>query len=252
MSKFGIAVFRPAALVIGSLALILAGTAKADIAAMQQPTPGTGLASTSVIFRWSTGTNVLQYYLYVGSSLGGNDIYSASQGTNTSGAVNHIPEDGRIVYVRLWSLVGDINNGWQFNDYRYQTAVPTGGAGTTTLTSSADRSAVCQLVTLTAAVTPANATGTVTFFDGSATLGTFSLSGGSASFSTSAFTTGYHQLLASYNGDASNSRSAGSLIQTVSGSVTVTLSSSPNPSTVNQGVTMTATVAAPACQAAPS
>ncbi|HEV3201100.1 MAG TPA: hypothetical protein VGZ73_24525, partial [Bryobacteraceae bacterium] len=124
MSKFRVARFKPAALVIGALALTFAGTAKADIAQMTSPTPKTTLSGASVTFTWTTGTNVLQYYLYVGSVFGGNDLYGASQATNTSGTVNNLPTDGRLLYVRLWSFVNnaaiDVANAWQYNDYQYQ------------------------------------------------------------------------------------------------------------------------------------
>jgi hypothetical protein len=57
-------------------------------------------------------------------------------------------------------------------------------------------------VTLRATVTPATATGTVTFREGATTLGSGTLSNGVASFTTSTLTTGSHTLTASYAGDA--------------------------------------------------
>jgi hypothetical protein len=59
-----------------------------------------------------------------------------------------------------------------------------------------------QPVLLTATVTPAGGTGTVTFMDGGTTLGTGPLSGGTATLSTSALTAGSHSLSAVYAGDA--------------------------------------------------
>ena len=111
---------------IGALALILTGTALAQtqIAQITSPTPGTSLTAASATFIWTTGTNVQQYYLYVGSVMGGNDIYGQSQGTTTA-TVPNLPTDGRTLYVRLWSLASGV---WQFNDYTY-TAFGTGSGG---------------------------------------------------------------------------------------------------------------------------
>jgi hypothetical protein len=123
MSASRVALFKPTtALVIGALALILTGTAKADIAVMSTPTPGSVFAGASATFTWTAGTNVQQYYLYIGSVFGGNDLYGQSQASNLTGTVNNLPTDGRILYVRLWSYVSastDISIGWHFNDYQY-------------------------------------------------------------------------------------------------------------------------------------
>jgi hypothetical protein len=87
---------------------------------------------------------------------------------------------------------------------------------TTSLTSSVNPSLLGQSVTLTATVAPASATGTVTFKDGAATLGTGTLAGGTASLSTSALTLGAHTLTAAYGGDATFSASTSApLTQTV-------------------------------------
>jgi len=89
-------------------------TAKAS---MSSPTPGSTFTSSSVTFSWSSGTGVSQYFLYLGNTVGANDIYGQSQGTNRSVTVSSIPADGRTIYVRLWSL---LSTGWQFNDYTYR------------------------------------------------------------------------------------------------------------------------------------
>jgi hypothetical protein len=73
-----------------------------------------------VTFYWTTGSGVSQYYLYVGNSVGGSDIYAASQGLATSGTVSGLPTDGRTLYVRLWSYLPSL--GWQFFDYTYTAA----------------------------------------------------------------------------------------------------------------------------------
>jgi Bacterial Ig-like domain (group 3) len=118
---------------------------------------------------------------------------------------------------------------------------------TTTLTSSLNPSALGQLVTFTATVSPSAATGTVWFYDGATTLGSGTLSGGIAMYSTSALSVGNHSIAASYAGDTNYNGSATPyLTQTVNTggktNTTTTLTSSLNPSTSLQMVTFTAIV----------
>jgi Bacterial Ig-like domain (group 3)/FG-GAP-like repeat len=79
------------------------------------------------------------------------------------------------------------------------------------LTSSANPSSLGQPVTFTAHVYPwvkgsariaGNVTGTVTFRDGSTTLGKATLVSGSASFTTSSLSHGAHTMTATYSGDS--------------------------------------------------
>lgn len=122
---------------------------------------------------------------------------------------------------------------------------------TTTLTSSANPSGSGEAITFTATVMtdtsmqPA-ATGSVTFFDGGNTLGEGTLEYGIAGWPTTRFTSsslswGSHSIVATYNGDAEHAGSSASLTQTVS-KTSITLTSSPNPSTFGQAVAFTATV----------
>ena len=99
-------------------------------------------------------------------------------------------------------------------------------------------------VTLTATVTPSTATGTVTFKDAGNTVGTGTVSGGTAILANAALATGSHPLTATYNGDASNSASTSNTVTEVVNPLTVTntmLSASPNPAVTGQAVTLTAT-----------
>jgi autotransporter-associated beta strand protein len=90
-----------------------------------------------------------------------------------------------------------------------------------TLTSSSSSSTSGQAVTFTAVVTPTGPgagtpTGSVTFMDGTAVLGSSSLSGETATFQTSSLSTGSHQITAVYSGDANFAASTSStLTQTV-------------------------------------
>lgn len=87
---------------------------------------------------------------------------------------------------------------------------------TTTVASSVNPSAPGQPVTFTATVSPSGGTGTVDFADGQTLIGTGTLSGGQATFTTSALAVGDHVISAIYHGDASFSGSTSSPItQTV-------------------------------------
>jgi len=73
-------------------------------------------------------------------------------------------------------------------------------SSTITLASAANPSSFQSPLTFTATVT-AGATGTVTFYDGSTLLGTGTISGTTATFSTSTLTIGSHSITSVYGGD---------------------------------------------------
>ena len=102
-----------------------------------------------------------------------------------------------------------------------------------------------QTVTFTATVSGSGGTptGTVTFRDGTTTLGAATLAGGAASFSTASLTIGSHAISAGYGGDAKFAAGTSTAVtETVTQPpTTITLVSSPNPSSVGQQVTFTAT-----------
>jgi uncharacterized repeat protein (TIGR03803 family) len=117
---------------------------------------------------------------------------------------------------------------------------------TTALASSLNPSTFGAAVTFTATVTSEGGTptGTVTFKNGSTTLGTGSLSSGEATFETSALSVGTHSITAVYEGSTDFAKStSAALTQTVEQAASTTaLASSLNPSTSGQSVTFTATV----------
>jgi Big-like domain-containing protein/peptidase M28-like protein len=120
-------------------------------------------------------------------------------------------------------------------------------ATTTTLSSSPNPSTFGQSVTFTANVTSGAGvpTGTVTFKDGTSTLGTSALDGmGHATFTTSTLSVASHSITAVYGGDANFNGSTSAIVtQTVNkDGTTATVTSSLNPSRRNQAVTFTATV----------
>ena len=98
-------------------------------AAITTPAPRSTLASNSATFTWTAGTGVSQIWLDVGTTPGGTQIYSASQGSQLfsdgalalSRTVTNLPANGSTVYVRLWSFV---TSGWTFTDYTYTATNP--------------------------------------------------------------------------------------------------------------------------------
>jgi Bacterial Ig-like domain (group 3) len=114
----------------------------------------------------------------------------------------------------------------------------------TTLTSSVNPSTPGQSVTFTATVAPASSslvpTGTVTFLDGGATIGTGTLNGaGMATFTTTALALGSHNIAASYPGDNNNAPStSGVLVQVVAVNMPAafTLAVTPTPIAVGVGL----------------
>ncbi len=137
---------------------------------------------------------------------------------------------------------GDANNGGSTSAVLTQTVNK--GASSVTVASSANPSSVGQSVTFTATLTPSSATGSVQFLDGTAPLGSATVSGGKAALPVSTLTAGTHSITAVYSGDANNGGSTSPVLtQTVNkGASSVVLSSSVNPSTVGQSVTFTAKV----------
>jgi hypothetical protein len=88
-------------------------------------------------------------------------------------------------------------------------------------------------------------TGSVTFTDGTTKLGTVTLSGGTASYSTAKLTTSAHSITATYNGTGSFVSSSSILTQTVNPDNSTTgVVTSLNPSVFGQSVTLTAAVSA--------
>ncbi len=122
------------------------------------------------------------------------------------------------------------------------------GATTTTISSSPNPSIYGQAVTFTATVTsyvgaPSDGE-TVKFVKGTKVLGTGTLSGGSASFTTSTLLAGTNYVKAVYGGDSNLLGSTSKPVDQVvnKAATTTTLTSSLNPSNFGQSVTFTASV----------
>jgi len=119
---------------------------------------------------------------------------------------------------------------------------------TTSLTSTPNPSFVGQAVVFTAVVSSTSGTPPdgelITFKNGATTLATAPLNGGTASLTTSSLPVGTSTITASYAGDASYSASTSAGVKQVvrKYSTAVQLSSSLNPVTYGQSVTLTATI----------
>lgn len=118
---------------------------------------------------------------------------------------------------------------------------------TTTLASSANPALAGQAVTFTATVQAGagnSPVGTITFLDGSTTLGSTAVNNNSAQFTISMLAPGSHSITAAYGGGTDFVASTSSaLTETVNQSgTTTTLVSNLNPATFGQGVPFVATV----------
>jgi hypothetical protein len=132
------------------------------------------------------------------------------------------------VYLPFLVSPGDQECGWVYS--------------TMAISSSVNPSLSGQPVTFTAIVSPAVATGTVQFFDGTAAIGTAALNGGAATFSTLTLSAGTHSIAAAYSGDGNYGGSSATRMQTVMATTTTAVVSNDNPSISGQSLVFTATV----------
>jgi hypothetical protein len=192
--------------------------------------PATGTPTGSVTFR--DGTNTI-----------GTGTLSSGIATFTTSSLavgNHL----------IWAVYGG-DSRFAGSTSAVLTQSVNKASSTTTVATSTNPTVFGQPVSFTAAVavvapgagTPA---GSVSFKDGTATLGTATLAGGRATFTTSALAVAGHSITAVYAGNGSFAGSTSpALTQTVNQASTVTaLTSNRNPSTSGQSVTFTATVTA--------
>ena len=71
--------------------------ATSGLAAMQTPTPGSTLSGTTATFTWSSDANATAYWVDIGSTAGGNDIYSSGNlGNVFTTTVYTLPANGTI------------------------------------------------------------------------------------------------------------------------------------------------------------
>jgi uncharacterized protein (TIGR03437 family) len=123
---------------------------------------------------------------------------------------------------------------------------------TMTLTSSANPAAVGESIRLAARLSSTAATGSVTFQDGGAAIGSAALVHGTAQLTLSNLAEGSHSISVAYRGDASDSAASALLTQMVNRGTTtsVALTSSANPAMLGQSITLTAILPSDASGAA--
>jgi hypothetical protein len=220
------------------------GTAVTTTTLSSGPNPsvvGQGVTLTVVVAPAPSGGAVT--FMSGSTILGTGTVYSNQASFTTSA----LPE-GIDSLIAMYS--GDSNYAGSTSKTANQEVKGTGKTRTTTtLSSSANPSAYGQVVNFAAVVAfgevhPPDGQ-TVWFTKGTTVLGTGTLSGGSASLTTSALPLGNNGVQAAYFGDSQFASSKSSTVtQVVSKATTTTaLTSSLNPSNYKQSVTFTATVA---------
>jgi subtilase family serine protease/sugar lactone lactonase YvrE len=114
---------------------------------------------------------------------------------------------------------------------------------TLSVTSSSNPSTYGSPVTFTATIS-SGPTGTVTFYDSGSAIGTGSISGTTATFTSSTLAAGVHSITAGWAGNTNyNSVTSAAVTQTVNQATpTLSVTSSSNPSTYGSPVTFTATI----------
>jgi hypothetical protein len=131
------------------------------------------------------------------------------------------------------------------NFYAGVTVMLNGSGSGSTVVSSANPAIVGTSVSFTANVAAtvrgitAIPTGTVTFLDGSTSLGTATLSGGVATFKTTGLTVGTHSITAQYGGDSNFHSSTSKLLSEVVGKPDFSLSPSSASASITAGASAT-------------
>jgi hypothetical protein len=98
---------------VGNAYTYTALNSSSGLAAMQTPPPNSTLSGSTVTFTWSSDSSATGYWVDIGSTAGGNDIYSSGNlGTATTTTVSTLPANGTTIYVSLYSYVGGqwVNN----------------------------------------------------------------------------------------------------------------------------------------------
>jgi len=221
---------------IGAFELVAAATTT-SVATSGTPSALGGSVTFTATVGGGGATGSVSFY--DGATLLGSSPLSGTTATFTTSALGVGGHSITAVYG------GDANYATSTSAAITQTVAP--APTTTSVATSGTPSVYGTPVTFTATVTP-GATGTVTFYDGPTPLGTRTLSGTTATLTTSALTAGGHSITAVYQGDtnylSSTSPAINQTVDVASGGVA--LGSSLNPSSYGDPVTLTATVASDA------
>lgn len=229
---------------IGNRPVIVGGTSASApvfagiITILNQKVGGTGLGNINgELYTLAQGANnVIFHDVTSGSNIV--PCVSGSTGCPASGQYGYTAGAGYDQVTGLGSVDADeLVNHWNLS------------STTTALTSSETAASFGTAVKLTATVAASSATGTVTFNEDSAQLGTGTLASGTTTFTwnTASGDVGAHSMTAVYGGDSNDATSTSAAItETItntSGTATTTvLLSSQNPATYGGPLTFTATV----------
>jgi hypothetical protein len=206
-------------------------------------TYGQAVTFTAVVVPAASGTPTGTVQFAIDGSAFGSPVTLVS-GSATSGSISTLAEGTHTVtavYSGATDFVtstGTLNGGQVVNQ----------ASTTTTVASSLNPSTYGQAVTFTATITPqygGQASGTVTFKDGSTTLGSAAVSSNAASLTTSSLAAGTHSITAVYSGTSNFTGSTSntlSQVVTAQTATTTKLVSSINPSVSGKPVSFTASV----------
>ncbi len=201
---------------------------------------GTAVTFTAMVTGSTTVTPSGTVNFLDGATKLGSATLSSGVATLTTSSLNAGAHAISAVYL------GDLNSGPGTSTSLAFTVTQT--ATTTSLTATPSPGIAGKAVSLTAMVKltsgSAKTTGTITFTDGTTTLGTASLGANGTASITPMLTPGAHAIVASYNGDANDAASTSSALglQVNLATTSVALSSSGSPAIVLSTVTFTAAV----------
>ena len=97
------------------------------------PAAGATLSGSSPTFTWTAGSGVSQYWLVLGRTVGGRDLFDRDMGWSLSVTAGGLPTDGQTIYARLW---WQRNGAWEYADTAY-TAAGNSSANPTVTTPAA-------------------------------------------------------------------------------------------------------------------
>ena len=115
-------------------------------ATMTSPSPGATFAGSTVTFSWTAVDGASEYVLGIGRTTDATDLYFHGQGLQTSATVNNLPSDGSVLYVKLWTHVGD---SWLSNLYTYRASTTSGGPQSVILSPAPNSTLSSGTVTFT-------------------------------------------------------------------------------------------------------
>ncbi len=195
------------------------------------PTTGSGTPTGTVTFldgttTLGTGTLSAGTASFTGSLAAGTHSITASYGGDTA-------------YAASVSAADNLTIG----------SAPTLAVTTTQLTASSTNAVAGTSINFKASVSETSGTttptGTVTFSDGSTSIGTGSLTAGVATFSTASLSVGTHNITAAYGGDTANATSSSSVLVitiTAAPAADFTIALSPSTGSVSPGSSATSTI----------